>query len=373
MTTRAGAALLILLSATPSLADPLDVAIGARLFRRQWVSAPSSTRAADGLGPLFGGASCAACHPRGGAGTDPVVRLGHGDAGDPVYGHQIQPFAVAGQRGEALIRLETVDGRPRAILDDLALGPLDPATRIGLRRPPALAAAGAAAVLGDDAILAQEGRHGGRVRRLADGSVGRFGWKASTSSLPDQVAAAFSVDMGMSTARYPDPHGECTLAEAACRAAPTGEDGMGPEIAEPIVTALASYVGSLAPAGGRADPAGAAVFDRLGCAACHSPLLRDGAGHEARLFSDLLLHEMGPDLDDGVGEPGVASSEWRTAPLAGLGAHLAAKGALLHDGRASTIAEAIAAHGGGGAEAREAFDAAPESERIALETYLKGL
>jgi CxxC motif-containing protein (DUF1111 family) len=377
MVGRSLSALLVLLAlAAPCPADPLDAAIGAKLFRRQWVSAPSSAKANDGLGPLFAASSCSACHPGGGASERLVIRLGRGDGGgDPVYGHQIQPFAVAGQRAEAAPRLAVLAGRPSVTLEGLAYGPLDSATRVGLRRPPPLAAAAAIADLGEEAVIANEGRAGGRARRLADGSLGRFGWKGSAASLEDQIAAAFSSDMGLSTTRDPDPHGECTLVEADCLAAPTGQDGRGPEIADPIVAALASYVRSLAvPAAvGRESGAGAAAFTRLGCPSCHVPLLRDRFGKEATIYSDLLLHDMGPGLDDGVAEPGVRSSEWRTAPLAGLGAHLAANGTLLHDGRAASIAEAIAAHGGGAAPARDAFAAAPASERAALESYLKGL
>ena len=349
-------AALAILAVTPAAAGVLDAAIGGKLFRRQWVAAPASTHAADGLGPLFSATSCATCHPGGGSSDRLVARLANGDRGDPLYGRQVQPFAVAGLPGE--------EGFP--------LGPLDEATRIGLRRPPALAAAGAVAALGEDAILSGEGRAGGRANRLPDGRVGRFGWKATGVSLEDQIAAAFSVDMGMSTTAFPDPHGDCTPAEAACRRAPAGSEHGEPEVADAILASLASYVGSL-PAASPAHGPGAGVFESLGCAACHAPVLSDRAGRQARVFSDLLLHDMGAALDDGLAEPGVASALWRTAPLLGLGPHLARGGRLLHDARAGTIAEAVAAHGGDAAAAREAYAAAPAAERSAVEDYLKGL
>ena len=91
------------------------------------------------------------------------------------------------------------------------------------------------------------------------------------------------------------------------------------------------------------------------------------------LFSDLLLHDMGKELDDGIAEGGAASSEWRTAPLVGLGQRLATGTRLMHDGRASTLAEAIAAHGGDGADARQLYSAASAADRTLLESYLKGL
>ncbi|MDQ0471261.1 di-heme oxidoredictase family protein [Labrys wisconsinensis] len=361
------------LLAAPALADSLDVAIGQKLFKRQWVSAPSSTKSNDGLGPLYAAPSCASCHPGGGGGVTPVVRFGLGEGGDPVYGRQLQPFAVTGLDGEGTARIIGTDGRPSVTIEGLAYGPLDPATRIGLRRPPGLGGLGAVAALGDDAILANAGTLGGRPNRRPDGRIGRFGWKAADADIEEQVAAAFSLDMGLSTRLRPDPYGDCTPAQGACRAAPTGSDHGEPEIADPILAAISAYVASLtAPSPDPAAPGGAA-FERLGCAACHRPMLSDISGRTAAVFSDLLLHEMGPDLDDGVAEPGVASSEWRTAPLIGLGARLAAGGALLHDGRATTIAGAVAAHGGQAGATRAAFDRASPEERAALESYLKGL
>jgi CxxC motif-containing protein (DUF1111 family) len=346
---------LLLALVSPAGAETLDAAIGGKLFRRVWVGAPASTKAADGLGPLFSAASCATCHPRGGSSNHTVTRLGSSGQGDPLYGRQVQAFSVAGLSGE--------EGWP--------LGALDPGTELSRRRPPDLAAAGAVAALGDDAILAGVGRAGGRASRLPDGRIGRFGWKATGATLDEQIAGAFSTDMGMSTALFPDPHGDCTPAETGCKGAPTGSDRGEPEVADAIVASLAVFVRSLAPASpGAASPE---LLSRLGCATCHAPVLRDRAGREARVFSDLLLHDLGAQLDDGLAEPGAASAEWRTAPLLGIGRHLARGGRLMHDGRAGSIGEAVALHGGDAAFARQAFAAAPDADKAALETYLKGL
>jgi len=368
----------LLLAALALLALPaaasLDGAIGAKLFKRNWVSAPSSTKSNDGLGPLFAATSCAGCHPGGGAGARPVVRFGQGLAGDPVYGRELQSFGVLGLLGEGEAKIGYEAGRTSITLDKLADGPLDPATRVGIRQATALVGLGEAERLGDDAILAGEngqGRHG-RAHRLADGRIGRFGWKATTASLADQTALAFSLDLGLSTAQFPDPFGDCTARESACRAMPTGSDHGEPEIPAYIVAALAALVGDL-PAPRPASTAGAEAFAATGCAACHRPVLRDSKGNQAALFSDLLLHDMGMDLDDGIAEAGAASSEWRTAPLIDLGSKLSQGLRLLHDGRAATIEEAIAAHGGDGDEARRNFAAAPPAERAALLSYLRGL
>jgi CxxC motif-containing protein (DUF1111 family) len=346
---------LLLALGSPAGAETLDAAIGGKLFRRVWVSAPASTKAADGLGPLFSAASCETCHPGGGSSNHTVTRLGNSGHGDPLYGRQLQAFSVAGLPGE--------EGWP--------LGALDPGTMLSRRRPPDLAAAGVIAALGDEAILAGEGRAGGRVARLPDGRIGRFGWKATSATLDEQIAGAFSTDMGMSTTFFPDPHGDCTPAETGCKAAPTGSDRGEPEVADAILASLAVFVRSLAPP--PPGSPGSELLRRFGCATCHAPVLRDRAGREARVFSNLLLHDLGPQLDDGLAEPGAASSEWRTAPLLGIGRHLARGGRLMHDGRAGSIGEAVAFHGGDAAFARESFAAAPDADRAALETYLKGL
>jgi CxxC motif-containing protein (DUF1111 family) len=365
------AAVLVGLAAPALAAGVLDRAIGEKLFHRQWIAGPASTKADDGLGPLFSASSCAACHPKGRGSDAPVVRFGDGAEGDPVYGRQLQPLAVLGIVGEGRLVIAS-NGKPT--IADLAYGPLTPRTRIGLRRPPDLAGLGAAERLGDDAILVNVGGEaGGVAHRLPDGRIGRYGWKATGASLSDQISAAFSADMGMSTTRHRDAFGDCTEAQAACRTAPTGEHDGKPEIAEPIIAAITAYVGALVAPPPKGDGPGAVLFQRFGCAACHRPTLADAKGNKATLYSDLLLHEMGPALDDGIAEPGVASSQWRTAPLLGLGSRLAAGYGLLHDGRAATIDHAVADHAGDAATARQAYQSAPEAERDALLAFLTGL
>jgi CxxC motif-containing protein (DUF1111 family) len=357
----------------PAISSTLESAIGERLFKRQWVSAPSSTKSNDGLGPLFAAVSCASCHPRAGSGQTPVVRFGPDTAGDPVYGKELQPFSVVGLTGEGQVTVRYRKGRSEITLSGLADGPLDPGTHVGLRQATALQGLGGADMLGEDAILAGEngqGRHG-RAHRLADGRIGRFGWKASTASLVEQTALAFSLDLGLSTAQFPDPFGDCTIRQRACRAMPTGSEHGEAEMPAYIVSTLAAYVASL-PAKAPSQ-VGAQQFAALGCAACHTPALRDKKGHEAILFSDLLLHDMGSGLDDGIAEAGADSREWRTAPLIGLGQRLSVGSRLMHDGRALTLAQAVAAHDGDGKDARDLFSTASEADRTLLESYLKGL
>nr|WP_261402543.1 di-heme oxidoredictase family protein [Chenggangzhangella methanolivorans] len=111
----------------------------------------------------------------------------------------------------------------------------------------------------------------------------------------------------------------------------------------------------------------------MGCAACHAPSLALDGGGEARAFTDLLLHDMGEDLDDGAGEGAATSREWRTAPLWGLSRALAQGSGLMHDARAGDVAEAVRWHGGEASGARSRFDALPKGERDALVAYVSGL
>ncbi|MBT9292587.1 c-type cytochrome [Hyphomicrobiaceae bacterium 22] len=371
----------------------LDAAIGERLFRRAWVPGQSSTKAADGLGPLFNARSCLACHEGLGrvAARHPdaldrglAVRLGDADGrADPALGRQIQLAAVAGVEPEPRPRIEWVDtradgsaGRPDSLRPRLVWP--DGGARAGsIRAAPALAGLGRLAALTDAAILGfaeEQSRAGqgvaGRPHRTADGRLGRFGWKATAPTMADQVADAFSIDMGLSTRRHPEPWGDCTASETACRLAPHGSKASegGVEMDDAIVARLAAYLISVTVPPAPADGRGAALFAATGCAACHRA---DLPSPDAPALTDLLLHDMGPGLDDGVGDGAARPRDWRTAPLIGLGA-AEARG-LLHDGRARSIAEAVAWHGGEGAGARARFRALPPADRDRLIAFLRSL
>jgi CxxC motif-containing protein (DUF1111 family) len=207
--------------------------------------------------------------------------------------------------------------------------------------------------------------------------VGRYGWKAGNPTLDDQIADAFAREMGLSSALRPLPYGDCTALQADCLGAPSGAGviaanaagSSGHELSDEMTGLVAAFVRSLpqGPANAEEPPP---AFAAAGCASCHVPALATLAGGTAMLLSDLLLHDMGPGLDDGAGEPGVSSAEWRTAPLVAL----SGKGRrYLHDGSAGTIDAAIRAHGGEAAAAQKAYLALPETERDALLAYLETL
>lgn len=398
----AGLAAALLIAAGHAVAglDDLDLKIGKALFDRAWVVAGASTKADDGLGPLFDARSCASCHPRDGRGTihvetdgtldgrGAVLVLGRPDgSGDPVYGRRLQIDAVQGLTPEGILAVEErtpADGRHArlAVPRQLAYGLLDASTGMSLRAAPDLRGRGLLELVPEDAVVAiaaaQPEEVRGRVRRVAlpggGTALGRYGWKASQPSLEAQSSEAFFLDMGLSTPLHPEPWGDCTDAQSACRAAPHGREEEGAvEIPQVLLTRVVAYVASLPVPQAGGDRKGAALFAAAGCAQCHRPSLPTANNGAARLFTDLLLHDLGPGLADTLSEPGVAPGEWRTAPLAGMSDALQRGTGLLHDGRAPDIAAAVSWHGGQADGARRHFLALPEKDRVALVAYVSKL
>jgi len=222
----------------------------------------------------------------------------------------------------------------------------------------------------------------GRPARVLDrvtgqASLGKLGWKAQATSLFHFSGLALLFELGVTSPDFPEeqaPGGDAA-ALAACDATPEPEDD-GREVA-----ALADFMRLLAPVAPLprdADArAGDALFTRFGCDGCHVRELVSGPSPITALsrkayapFSDFLLHDMGT-LGDGFVEGDAQPREMRTAPL--WGGHLAGSGRLLHDGRASSFAEAIAEHAGQGAAARRAFELASERERQQLVAFLATL
>ncbi|MFC7705598.1 di-heme oxidoredictase family protein [Plastorhodobacter daqingensis] len=399
-------------SSAPGLAA-LDAQAGRALFDRLWVAAPASTRAADGLGPLYNARACSACHlnhgrahPPDGDGPAPlglVVRLA-GDEGapDPVLGHQIQPLATGGLPGEGRVDIAWVEHevaladstrvtlrQPEVALSDLAWGHPASATQMGLRAAPPLVGLGLIAAI--DAADLMYMHAPGRVRMvtpLSGGAPvpGRFGRRAGVASLADATALALSIDMGLSTPFLTAPWGDCTDAQPACRSAPHGDgDTRVQEVAQNAVDLIAAHLASLAPpARRRAERSpevarGEALFHTAGCASCHRPAYTIATPDGPRViqpYSDFRLHDLGPGLAEAAPEAGISTGEWRTAPLWGLG-HTAAVGdgrvSFLHDGRARTMLEAILWHGGAAQAARDRVTEMPAADRAALVAFLESL
>ena len=390
-TILAGAALAGL-AVSPAAAADLDFAMGKALFDRLWTSAPAVTDATDGLGPLFNARSCATCHPGGGrggfeedagghiTGTGLVLHLGSASGdGDPVYGRQVQNLAVQGLTIEGRLQRAASGG---VTLRDAGYGPLHPDTHTSGRLAPDLHGLGLLERVPESAVEAladPDDRDGdgisGRVNRAyaADGSpaLGRFGWKAGKASVTTQSAAALNLDIGLSNPVYPHHHGDCTAAQTDCLSAPHGASPRfeNLEVSGEMLRLIAAYVDGLPPRPRSSDAESLALFEETGCGTCHRPELPLDDGGRVSAYTDLLLHDMGEELADGLGDHEASGREWRTAPLWGLG-HA---NRFLHDGRARTLAEAVAAHGGEAAAARDAFAALPEPERARLLSFLSGL
>jgi uncharacterized integral membrane protein (TIGR00698 family) len=113
---------------------------------------------------------------------------------------------------------------------------------------------------------------------------------------------------------------------------------------------------------------GRKIFDDAGCAKCHVPYLRGTQG-DVMIYSDLLLHDMGPALDDKIVQADAGGADWRTTPLVGLSTHRR----YLHDGRAETLRDAILAHGGEGEIVRQRFFDLSESDQQQVLVFLDGL
>ena len=375
----------------PFTGHDLDFEAGKALFQKNWVGAPASTGASDGLGPLYNARSCEACH--GGAGRGrPFDPSRPGAAGAALvfqlaapherYGAQLQPLSLPGLAGEAAITLhyEEVerrfpDGetvllrRPRYQAADAAGQALN--LSLSARLAPPLYGVGLLDAVSAQAIAARADPLDADGDGVSGRAAGRFGWRAAEASLEAQTARALALDLGIGNPLYPDPYGDCTAAQASCRSFAAGGSAAheGLEAAPVVLDTLLHYLRRLpAPAPSGAEARGEALFAEAGCPACHRPSLPLPGG-EIRPYSDLLLHDMGPELADRDAQGGILDAEWRSAPLWGAGRG----GPYLHDGRARSLTEAVLWHGGEAEAARDRFMSMRSADRSALIDFVSGL
>lgn len=401
--------------------------VGAAVFDKLWVFSPSSTRASDGLGPLYNARSCRGCHHNATLArpsetgqwmevpNEWVLRLSHNAPiadgkirPDPIYGFQIQPHAYPGAPPEALVEMRAVPSHTLSLhqeasvtliqwnlrLSEWASSPLHDDTRISLRRTPSIDNAMVLAHIPEAALLEladPDDRDGdgisGRVNHLAteasrEPMIGRFGWKASIATLEEQSLRALSLDIGISSWLHPDPAGDCTSAQPDCRSQPHGDGPESESLEAPkaVTDALMTYLQSL-PLPLQPEPSpGQVVFEETGCAACHLPsLLIDNPNNPGRHrtlwpYSDGLLHDMGDMLADGFSEGEATQREWRTAPLRDIAKRARAEQTgFLHDARAATLMEAILWHDGEALASRERFRQLGRTQRHALMAFLESL
>ena len=398
--------------------------VGNSFFNKNWVAAPSSTASRDGLGPTFNARSCSTCHRKDGRGRPPgpgeeftsmLLRLslpGVGAHGGPLaagpYGDQLQPQSIAEVPAEGAPRVSYVE-RPGQFADGAAyslrvptytiespgLGPLPAGLLISPRVAPAMIGMGLLAAIPEADLLARADPDdsdgdgiSGRPNHVWDAAagkpaLGRFGWKANQPSVRQQTAGAFLGDMGISSSLFTEQN--CPEGQAACATAQTGG---APEIDDDLLADVVFYSSTLAVPARRDldDPAarrGEQQFLAAGCDACHTPRQRtaaddpliEAAGQTIFPYTDLLLHDMGPDLADGRPDYEASGSEWRTPPLWGVGLVETVNGHsdFLHDGRARSLMEAVLWHGGEAEAARDAVLALSADERADLDAFLRSL
>ncbi|HAS6214824.1 TPA: c-type cytochrome [Vibrio vulnificus] len=410
----------------------LDFSVGNSFFRNPWVSAPASTDARDGLGPLFNTNGCQNCHIKDGRGHPPekgdshavsmLVRLSipaltaeqkkavvtSGVIPEPTYGGQLQDFALQDQKpeGQISIRYSDVpvtfsDGttvvlrKPTVEIRDLAYGAMHPQTLLSARVAPPMIGLGLLESIAEETLLQwadeddlnQDGISG-KLNKVWDVqtqslAIGRFGWKAGQPTLMQQNAAAFNGDLGLTSHLFPQEN--CTDRQDLCRKLPNGGS---PEVSDNILDFVEFYSQHLAVPIRRNvnDPQvklGETLFVQSGCESCHKqtvktakrealPALSEQTIHP---YTDLLLHDMGSGLADNRPEYLANGQEWRTPPLWGIGytQEVNDHTYFLHDGRARNLMEAVLWHGGEAEAAKQNVLKMSAKERDALIAFLNSL
>ncbi len=386
------------------------VSPGRELFITQWTPANEGRVLFDGVGPLFNANSCTQCHSA--EGRQPIYaadgelsdailfRLGnkqgqaHAYYGEQMQHHSIHPSILTEGKMKYYSTAAT-DATPAGMR--FAFTPTDANQPLGDtafsgRISPQLVGMGLLDLIPDANIVAaadpddrnQDGISG-RVHWVNEGKqqkVGRFGWKAINTSLRIQNANAMSQDMGLTTSVFMDPN--CTTNQPICW---TAANGGTPEVSDSGLEAVTDFMTALAVPERRTGDLqtfnkGANLFAQVGCASCHTPKQKTGDSVRFPLLSqqtiypytDLLLHNMGAGLDDGVKEKQAESFEWRTPPLWGIGIVARNPEArFLHDGRASSLTEAILWHGGEAETTKMRFKQLPAEQKETLLTFLRGI
>ena len=333
---------------------------------------------ASGLGPIFNGVSCVACHSlpaAGGSSPTNEFRFGRLINGqfDPLTelgGSLLQQFAIDPAFQEVIPQqANVVAGRQTTPLFGLGLIEAIPDQTIlrnaGSRKPDGVS--GRASIVLDVATGQQR--------------IGRFGWKAQQATLLAFAGDAYLNEVGITSRLFLHenaPNGNTNLLAIADTVADP-EDDIDPDTGKADIDTFADFMRFLAPPPplpfSSSASSGQTIFNQLGCAVCHVPQLQTGTNSIAaldrktvRLYSDLLLHDMG-SLGDGIAQGTARPREMRTPPLWGA----RASAPYLHDGRAATLAQAIVAHDGEGKAARDRYLRLGSTQRKQLMDFLNSL
>ena len=390
-------------------------------FEAVFVTAPAVVN--PGLGPIYNNVSCINCHSRDGRGRPPGIdeglvsllfRLSLPKAEDsvagkpptpvPGFGTQLNNRAIVEANPEGTVKIEyteqtltTADGtrvhlrHPNYTLTE-TYQPLPENVEVSPRVAPAVFGLGLLEAIPENAILAYADEAdidgngiSGKPNYVWDVveqryTLGRFGWKANQPTLLQQVAAAYNDDMGITTSLF--------SVENSAGQSQLTEHSVTPEVSDEILEVVTFYVQTLAVPARRDidDPQvkqGEQLFAEAQCANCHVPTLRTSvlagvpsvSNQTIHPYTDLLLHDMGPDLADNRPDFHASGREWRTPPLWGIGLVQRVNGHtnFLHDGRARDLMEAILWHGGEAEASRQTVKQMSKAERDALIAFLESL
>ncbi len=392
---------------------------------------PIFTAHLNQLGSNFNDERCIACHQLNGRSKPAVVGTAldtlsvltgaPGNLPDPTYGFNVlQKGAV-----NNAVKLQRYDVTPRFLNDGSRVDMHKPVYEFSsavpqlysVRQAPQVIGVGLLEAIDEETILANVDANdvnGDGVRGKANfvknpetgvTQVGRFGWKAAKVSVRHQAAEAFVQDMGVTSPVY--PLRSCQKSDTNCH-----QTGVTTHVSELELTRLTNYLQLLGvpaqrsyrsgyPNGMRVSvehdvnpgqiALGKTVFETANCVACHKSTLQTGNTHPfaelrnqtIRPYTDLLLHDMGPDLADTLPQDSASAAMWRTAPLWGLGSLKYVQSGTstgndasvryLHDGRAHSLDEAILWHGGEANNSRLQYEALSTADRTALKVFLNSL
>lgn len=364
-----------------------------------------------GLGPTFNLDSCGGCHAQpflGGSSpaNNPQIAVSskngalnklppfvHADG--PAFAVRFRNVPGTNQPDGGVRGLFTIAGRADAPGCTLAQPDFSNPNNLSLRIPTPLFGAGLIESISDSEILENLAANSLQKQRLGinfkvntsgnDGTITRFGWKAQNKSLLVFAGEAYNVELGVANELFPSKRSAvpgCVFSGAPEDATHTDAASYTEVSADTVSFGIFMRFLDAPIAENADDPVvtqGRNAFHAAGCNLCHTPALTTGAvsvaalsNKQANLYSDLAIHNMGRNLNDGVSQGNANGADWRTAPLWGLGKRIF----LLHDGRSTDLVDAIYQHRGPGSEASavvNAFDALPAQQQQAMLVFLRSL
>ncbi|CAI8283539.1 MAG: hypothetical protein OSA79_03135 [Candidatus Thioglobus sp.] len=394
--------------------------LGKSFFKVPWVASPSVTTARDGLGPLFNANTCINCHKQNGRGKvfhsnesvsrSNIIKLSilsnkspkhkkqkrlFGFVKEPSYGSQININGISNVDFEAKPNInytkikftypdgkEVILSKPILKMTQLNYGNLHEKSILSARIAQPLIGLGLVEQISDEQILQNEDildansdGISGKANRIWSKEnnkieIGRYTWKASISTVKNQVANAALNDMGLTNPIYKIDN--CTQIQKTCIDAPKGKGDF--DLPEKRLEAITFYLTHLKiPKRKKIDNDDEKLFNDVGCSGCHKANYDLPNNQRIYPYSDFLLHDMGESLSDNRKEFDADGKEWRTAPLwylSNTSSILGEDKNYLHDGRAKTIEEAILWHGGEANISKKLFTNLSQANRLKVINFV---